>query len=313
MSPSTTRALVGAGFLAGAGCSTVLGVDPNRYVAPKEDAAADRTDAEATPEDDAGLTLLDVASEALPPSAWDCLGGHNMPDPAMQVDTTVVVMDPVFNSISLGAVDGGSDLVTVSATWMPGVSVRTCALLDTQCTDEVSKPVLTDDAGRAEFSLTGAFNGFFSLHRADLIPWTLYPGRFVAGESVVNFPAYGITPGIFQTLAQSAGAKVSLAADGGVGHAVVTIYDCLDHQAQDVSVAYDNLGPQSVPYYFSNGLPAPAETQTDSYGLAGAVNVPVGTLKVTARLAANALLVGSISFDIRPGGLSYAFIRARSR
>ena len=64
-----------------------------------------------------------------------------------------------------------------------------------------------------------------------------------------------------------------------MGHAVVTIYDCQDHQASGVSVTYDNLGPQSVPYYFSNGLPAKEETKTDGYGLAGAVNVPVGTLE----------------------------------
>jgi hypothetical protein len=319
MSPSTTRVLLGAGFLAGAGCSTVLGVDPDRYV---EDAAAADPDADSTSLRDGGRVYVDAASEAIGLSPWDCLASTNdtTPDPPLPVDATVVVFNPEFPSTALGSIDGGSDLDTVSATWLPGISVRQCTLLDTDCMDAL-ETVVTDPNGRAEFSLTTDFSGFFDLRRSDLVPAALYPGRLVASQSTIEFPAYGITPAFLVELGQSANTTIDLAADGGVGHTAVTIYDCQDHQASDVSVTYDNLGPQSVPYYFSGGLPTTTETQTDSYGLAGAVNVPVGTLKISAMLAPNkgadagagATSVGSISVDIRPGSISYALIRARSR
>ncbi len=311
MSPSTTRVLFGAGMLASAGCSTLLGVETDRYVAVKEDAAVDRVDANDAAGEDGDAIHLEAASGSVQATPWDCLSDISMSDPASRVDVTVVVINPEFPATSAGAVDGGSDLDIVSATWQPRVTVRPCALLDPQCTDGQDASV-TDDAGRVDFSLAGDFSGFFELRRNDLVPGALYPGHLVPGESVVSLPAYGITPDVFQALAESTGTHVDLTADAGVGHAVVTIYDCQDHQASGVSLSYDKLGPQSVPFYFSGGLPATTESATDSYGLGGAVNVPVGTLKVSAWLPSSPTPIGSISFDIRPGSISYALIRVRS-
>jgi hypothetical protein len=312
MSPSTTRVLFGAGMLAGAGCSTLLGVENDRYVAVKEDASSgDRGDAGSADSGEDAPIHIDATSEAIPAGQWDCLNDVGQSDLSAPIDVTVVVFNPEFSSISLSAVDGGSDLDTVSATWLPGVAVRPCTLIDTRCMD-AQDAALTDEAGRAEFNLAADFSGFFELRRTDLVPGALYPGRFVAGESAVNFPAYGITPTLFETLAESTGTQVDLAADAGVGHAVVTIYDCQDHQAPGVSLTYDNLGHQSVPFYFSGGLPSISETATDSYGLGGAVNVPVGVLKVSATLPLNPAPIASITVDIRPGSISYALIRVRS-
>jgi hypothetical protein len=311
MSPSTTRVLFGAGMLAGAGCSTLLGVETDRYVAVKEDASSvDRVDANAA---DSGDVYLEAASAAIPAGPWDCLNDVNVSDPSSRVDVTVVVINPEFTSTSAGAVDGGSDLDTVSATWLPGVAVRPCALLDPQCTDG-QDAAITDEGGRAEFNLAGDFSGSFELRRDDLVPGALYPGSLVAGESAVNFPAYGITPSVFEGLAELTDTHVDLGADAGVGHAVVTVYDCQDHQASGVSLSYEKLGPQSVPFYFSDGLPVPvpSEITTDSYGLGGAVNVPVGPLMVSATLASSTTPIGSIGLEIRPGSISYALIRVRS-
>ena len=41
MAPGAVRALFGAGLLAGAGCSMVMGIDADRYVAVEKDAADD--------------------------------------------------------------------------------------------------------------------------------------------------------------------------------------------------------------------------------------------------------------------------------
>ncbi len=315
MAPGAVRALFGAGLLAGAGCSMVMGIDADRYVAVEKDAADDTSTAgprDAAVETTTVISPRDGGGDAAAVGAWDCL--NQLPeelDPDLQVDVKMQVMDAIQPSTAAGAVDGGSDLDTVTGAWLPGVSVRVCAVLDPDC-QNAPKAVLTSEAGIAEFDLTGDFAGFFDLRRSDLVPATLYPGHLLAGQKTASVPAYGIRPTAFQDLAMSAGTTVILGADAGVGHAVVTIYDCQDHQAQGVSLTYSPSDPRAVPFYFNGGLPSADATETDGYGLAGIVNVQTGTLMVKATLAANMTPVGSATFDVRPGALTFAWIRARS-
>jgi hypothetical protein len=313
MTLGASRVLLGAGILAGAGCSTLLGVDPDRYVAAGEDAG--EPSGEAGSKEDATLDAAPASGggDVATAGRWGCLSGpREVLDPALHVDVTLVAVDPTWPTVSAGNLDGGSDLDTITGDWLPGVAVRACTLLDPDCLN-APNAVLTDDAGQAKFSLTGDFAGFFDLRRSDLIPATLYPGHLLAGQPVASFPTFDLTRTKFMNLATSAGASVSLNADAGVGHALVWIYDCQDHQAPGVSIAYDDLGRRGATFYFSNGLPDLTATETDDFGLAGAVDVPVGTLKATATLVSTGTEIGSASFDIRAGSLTSAWIRVRSR
>jgi hypothetical protein len=314
MTSGATRVLLGAGILAGAGCSTLLGVDPDRYVAPGDDAGERSPD--AGPKEDATLdapSALDGGADAGAAGPWGCLSDpREVLDPALQVEVTLVVIDPAWPTSSALSTDGGSYLNPIIGDWLPKVAVRPCALLDPDCLN-APNAVLTDDAGRAEFSLTGDFTGFFDLRRSDLIPATLYPGHLLAGQPVASLFTYDFTRTQLLNLATSAGATVTLNADAGVGHALVWVYDCRDQQAPGVSIAYDNLGPRGATFYFSNGLPDFTATETDDFGLAGAVNVPAGTVKATATLVSSGAELGSASFDVRAGSLTSAWIRVRSR
>jgi hypothetical protein len=316
MTPVAARALFGASFLAGAGCSTVLGVEADRYVEPAKSAAGDGgRDALAADAADGGRDVAptDRRDGDAPIGPWACLTApREALDPDLHVDVTLQVMDAILPSTAAGAVDGGSDLDTLSGSWLPGVAVRPCALLDPECLD-APKAVLTSDAGAAELALTGDFAGFFDMRRPDLVPATLYPGHLLAGQMAASVPAYGISPKEFRDLASSTATTVNLDPNGGVGHVLVTIYDCQDHQASGVSLTYGGLGAQAVPFYFTGGLPSTRETKTDDYGIGGAINVPVGTLTVTATLASTTTEVGSTTFDVRPGALTFAWIRVRSR
>ncbi len=103
-------------------------------------------------------------------------------DPSLDVDVTLLVMDALQPSTAAGAIDGGSDLDTVKGAWLSGMSVRECTLRDPMCASG-SPPVVTGEAGAAEFHLTGDFAGFFDLRRSDLpcprpfIPGTCSPRR----------------------------------------------------------------------------------------------------------------------------------------
>jgi hypothetical protein len=278
--------------LAGAGCSTVLGVEADRHVAP--DAAGDAS----------------TSPSKADPSPWGCLNGPpQRPDAGAQVVVTLTVIDPIQGSHSAYAVYGGSDLVTVNGAWIPDVGVRPCSLLDTTC-HYGPTPTPTDEEGKASFVLAGDFHGYFELSSPNLVPATLYPGRLLAG--VDDLPARGLTPADLDALSLGTSAWIR-DPDAGVGAAIVTIYDCQDHQASDISVAYRHLGPDSLPFYFSGGLPDPRATFTDDFGLAGAINVPSGTETVTAWRTSDGAIIGSAAFDIRPGAISSVFIRARTQ
>jgi hypothetical protein len=303
MGRQTVRAILAIGVLAGAGCSDVLGIEANRYVADPPDAALHASGDDGS---------VDAAS-----TAWSCLASPSeVLDPNLHVDLTMLVMNALDQSVSAGSVDGGSDLDTISGTGMPGVAVRPCTLRDPDCMN-APEATLTDDGGRVDFSLSGDFAGFFDFRRPDLVPSTLYPGNLLAGQPSASFPAFLIDTSTFVALAQAAsGTSPCIDTDGGLGHVLVTIYDCNDHQAPGVSVTYDNSAATMLPFYFKDGIPSTTAKQTDSFGLAGAINVPKGALSVSAFLHppgdAASTPIGNINVVVRPAAITFAWIRVRT-
>jgi hypothetical protein len=296
------RALAGAGVLGAAACSMVLDIKADRYLAAPADASDKDVQASKDP--------------------WACISqpGEQL-NPNIPISVTLLVMDAIQPSTSAGSIDGGSDLDTVSGSFLPGISVKECDIRDSACTHGVG-PVVTDATGAATFHAAGSFAGFFDLEASGYMPVTLYPGNLLVTDPVVSFPAYTITPDNFQILASAASSeKANLDPTVQLGHALVTIYDCNDHQAPGVVVSYSSSGAQQLPFYFSGGLPSLSATQTDNFGLAGAINIQAGTVTATANLAPDSgvptatgagALLGSITFGVRPGGLTFAWIRVRS-
>jgi hypothetical protein len=275
------------------GCSYVLGVDADRYVADSAD-----------------------AGDAAPGAAdWSCLDQpRGNVDPAQNVAATVTVIDYVEPSTTLHDPDGGPGFFTIAGEWLPGVAVQVCSLRDARCTQTTTQPMLTDDAGAARFALPGDFDGYFDIQRSDLVSATLYPGRLVPGDTIADFTAYELRPADLPYLLGDPPPIPVLGADANVGVVFVEVFDCQDNQAPGVAMSYSNMGSHTTPFYFINGLPflASAATATDSYGQAGAVNVPVGSTMITATRSSDQKTVGTVSVDIRAGGLVVALIRARA-
>jgi hypothetical protein len=104
---------------------------------------------------------------------------------------------------------------------------------------------------------------------------------------------------------------VDLDAGAGLGEVFVIIHDCNDHRLTGVTLALSRTGPETLPFYIISGVPNTTVNVTDSEGVGGAVNVPQGSLKITATSLATTTTVGTADVYIRPGELTYAWIRPR--
>jgi hypothetical protein len=289
---------------AGLGCTSVLGIEADRYLAAS-DASTDGQSGDAGKAQDAQV------------DPWACLGqpvpGAGMKSP---LDLTLIVMDGLQPEVSAGGVDGGSDLVTVSGAYLPGITVQACDLLDPGCASADATQV-TDDGGRATFQLDTGFQGFFRMEGMlggnPGVPVSLYPGGFLPSDNETSVPAYELSQQGLQILAGSlVETPLALGPDAGAGHLLVNIYDCEDHQATDIQLAFSNLGSTAQPFYMKEGIPSTTATQTDGYGLGGAIDIALGAQTVTATLAGKGTVLGSTTVVIRPGEITWAWIRGRS-
>jgi len=94
--------------------------------------------------------------------------------------------------------------------------------------------------------------------------------------------------------------------DPSLGMVFVTTVNCAAQNIAGVSVSIDLTGPTTVSFYFVNGLPVTTATQTDSSGLAGFVNVPVGARVLTTKVASTGQPLGAVSLFVLPSTISNA-------
>jgi hypothetical protein len=275
-----------------AGCAQVLGIVTDRYVveAGASDGVGDEGDA----------------------GPWGCLS--NPPetlDPSENVAVSVLVYDPTKSITNASAVDGGSDLVVVSYTPIPGVSVTACPLFSSSATCGAGAQ-LTNDAGIAQFNLNGGFNGYFLLTGPTLVPSSFYPGQLVTGLTEATDPTVMLNYATASALGESLGVPVALDAGGTLGNVIMSIFDCNDRHGAGVVFTLSQSITQTLLYYISDGLPSTTATETTNYGTGGANNVPQGSLTITATLSATAKPLGTAVVSISPGQYTYAWIRART-
>jgi hypothetical protein len=174
--------------------------------------------------------------------------------------------------------------------------------------------VVTDDAGEATVLVLDDLQGYFQFVTPGFLPTQIYPGRLLADASVFQ-PPIPLLP-----LSDLAGLAVVLKVplftdpDAGVGQAFFEVYDCFDRLAQGVTftLAID-AGPQTVQWYLHGGYPNVASTETDTQGVGGVVNVPVGAVLMTATLAATQRTIGTVNTVVTAGWATHDWVRVRTQ
>jgi len=156
---------------------------------------------------------------------------------------------------------------------------------------------VTNDAGIVTLSVPSGYNGFLlSLWDASL-PAQVYidPPVF---RSATFEPPEMITRSEVSTLAGLLGSTldgsaVTLNPDQGI--LFLSVYDCGLNLAPGVVFSMSPAGTSAVFAYSSGGLYSTHATMSDTNGGAVVGNVPVGTVTITATIAATHRVIGAIT------------------
>jgi hypothetical protein len=302
-----------------AACADILGIEANRYV-------DSGTGDEMNVMPDTG----DNKDTGAPPGAeagpWDCLNKPTQSfTPGAMTTVKFIAVDALQMILQQEKVDGGSGLELVSYTPLPGIPVRACSSILTPGCDfgTGTSYVTTDDAGIAVFTLPQSFDGFYELNSPNLFTTSFFPSQMVAGEAMTEIP------GTLLTITAEAeletvlpGVKLSHDLDGGLGHVLLSVFDCNDHFADKVyfvpSMVSPNAGFPTLIFYTvgqgSTELPSTSATQTDQAGAGGILNVPVGLFHLTAYLntPTGAVMIGVLDVNVKAGLASSGILRVRT-
>jgi hypothetical protein len=254
-----------------------------------------------------------VDAAAVDAGPWGCLDQPAQVLGSTPVAVTFTVLNALDPVVTAGS-QGGTDFTALSYTPVPGVSVEGCNALDVFCTAPASSEAVSDDAGIATVVVPENFGGYFEFMNPGFLPSTLYPGRFLADASA--FPATFGDLNTTATLSIASILRVPMLVDpeAGVGQAFVQVFDCFDRYAPGVSFTFGivDAGPNEVQWYINDMFPSNGATQTDSQGTGGLLNVPAGSLLVTATLAGTTRVLGTANPLLRAGWVTYAWIRVRT-
>jgi hypothetical protein len=234
---------------------------------------------------------------------------------------TVNSLQPILTA---QAVDGGSALDLVQYTPLVGEQVRACPeIYDGTCSAGTSWQS-SDDAGIATFTLLNSFDSYYQFNDSTLFTTTFFPSQMLAGDTDTTIAAPLLPLAATQELgAILNGVTLSLDTDGGLGHVLLTVYDCHDHSAPGVIFTPSSIAPpggmdQTLIFYTlgsggsSSEIPSTSATATDNAGTGGLLNVPVGSFTVKASLASDGRQVGLVNVLVHPGVASSAILRVRT-
>jgi hypothetical protein len=277
-------ALVVAGWLGAVsfvGCSQVLGIEEDRYLAeagtdPSPDASADASD----------------AAEARPPEppGWQCIDDPEPPVPNGTVQVKMLIND------SSGMQSSGSLVGTPIA----GATLQACDTLDLACQMPTAQAT-SDDGGIALITVPGGFDGFYQLNANGYPPGLIARTPQLHDESSQQ----GIVSASTLSLAEG---LIGVMQDPNDTIAIATVDDCSSNPAVGVTIEVGAPTANEKVVYLQNKLPTPSATSTDVTGSAVVFNVPPGTVTLTAYLPGHRP-IRTVDALARSGWVTYAQIR----
>ncbi|MFO0549292.1 MAG: hypothetical protein U0271_12945 [Polyangiaceae bacterium] len=180
------------------------------------------------------------------------------------------------------------------------LATKLCSALDVNCLSPDPNAPQPDSEGRVSFTVADNFTGFLEVSSDDTLPSLVFfqPPVIIPGsEKVIRLiredEFLGLNAAAGQTWDQSRGVAVILTAN------------CNDERSAGIRVESDDIDADTVPYYFTGALPNPDAKKTDSQGVAGFLNMPIGVINVRSYVFENDVYIGTNTLRSRAGYLSY--------
>lgn len=258
------------------GCSVVLKTD--------EAQCESDTDCAGRGQEFAGTVCIAHVCQEAPDSAWSCVGKVTAP----------AVTEPDFQSTIRVR-----DLLTGQPP--SGATIRLCQKLDPTCTvPRLELPVPAD--GVVTATVPATFTGFYLVESPSHQPaLSFLDTRGSTDETPITVLTAAASDAL---IASIHGTRVP-----NTGSVSLSMLDCNQKHAAGVHFSIDTTEPTTVSYYILAGSLSPTATATDPGGSAGFVNLPPGTVTITATLESTGQVVGRLATLIRPDAITYQPMR----
>jgi len=309
----TTR----GGLFAGSRCVNTVCVAAAVGADAGHDATADSARADARVDAHRDAAASDASDAGNQP--WACLGHHPAPTASSATATFKLTLTDFFTNaavttVTVKACASATDpsCALPEATRTPDATGTVTFALDTSQGPFTGyfwvSPVAGDAGAGPDASGTSGLDGAApdggQLGADAYLPSRIYYSDDpIAGDFTDSWSL--ITGSTEATLTKLFGLPP---VDTKLGIALLTVLDCNRNQATGVSVAVDQVSTETEGFYEKNGTISATATQTDSSGVAGFVNVPVGARTFTVDLAATKAPIGSLGAYVFPGAVTYANI-----
>ena len=175
--------------------------------------------------------------------------------------------------------------------------VRACSTADLNCDQPVTADLPIGADGVVEVPLFWGFDGYLEIRADDILPSASYVRQPIYADSVQTVPVQ-VAP-LAALSAYAAANGTTLREDRAL--LGIEVFDCTWALAAGIDIDNDSGG---VPFSFTNGLPTIGVSVTDGRGLAGALNVPPGVVRVWGDIVATSERVGARTINARAGWLS---------
>ncbi|RYE80053.1 MAG: hypothetical protein EOO74_02755 [Myxococcales bacterium] len=234
-------------------------------------------------QDFAGTVCVARVCQEAADSAWSCVGRVTAPTEA----------DPEFRSTVRV-----SDLLTGQPP--AGATIRLCQKFDPTCSvPRLDIPVPAD--GIVTTTVPATFTGFYlvesPLEQSALLFLDTKGPTDVASITL-------LTPAASSALI----ASIHTTQVPDTGSVSLSMFDCNLKRAAGVHFSIDTTEP-TTSYYTLAGTLSPTATATDPSGGAGFVNLPQGSVTITATLESTGQVVGRVATLIRPNAITYQTMR----
>lgn len=190
-----------------------------------------------------------------------------------------------------------TDLIKKTA--IADVRADLCRKIDVSCNDPAAS-VTSDASGTISLtSVEAGFSGYVSLQSSAIVSTLYFFNPLIDRDQ--DIPALSLS-----NSAARAGLLGQLGADPARADILLNASDCQGKPVSGITYALTSPIPGAIAYYLSSGLPTRNGTTTDATGYGGFVNLPSGTVTITATDTVSQTRIATLTLVVREGSTTWS-------